>query len=290
MVQVAPKEAALVAAWAAASSRILDGTMTAEEYMETWAGARKVTAAVDSTKESSRSLYAWRDERINQYGLRREGLTALELLTGKPMGQITASDRARMKDLTSFDEYMAEQFSRHAYTSGAVLKSKFGEYFARTMEKLKALFKDLKTQKGADGKTMIAPGTEFKDWIAGLSARSKLQQKGTTRGRMNLSKDLLKAQKAIQEEVYDRRGRRVKAQSSTQEDTISQAETSPAFVDETPEEELAAIQEEEQLAPEIVQNAPDLKADYLARLDLIFETFETPTKWQIEQHRKLKAI
>ena len=290
MAQVAPKEAALVAAWAAASSRILDGTMTAEEYMETWAGARKVTAAVDSTKESSRSLYAWRDERINQYGLRREGLTALELLTGKPMGQITASDRARMKDLTSFDEYMAEQFSRHAYTSGAVLKSKFGEYFARTMAKLKALFKDLKTQKGADGKTMIAPGTEFKDWIAGLSARSKLQQKGTTRGRMNLSKDLLKAQKAIREEVYDRRGRRVKAQPSVQENALSQAEVPPAFVDETPEEELAAIQEEEQLSPEIVQNAPDLKADYLARLDLIFETFETPTKWQIEQHRKLKTL
>jgi len=54
--QATPKEAALVAAWQAARARLLDGTMTAEEYMETWAGARKVTTAVDAENDSSRSL------------------------------------------------------------------------------------------------------------------------------------------------------------------------------------------------------------------------------------------
>jgi len=290
--QVTPKEAALVAAWQAARARLLDGTMTAEEYMETWAGARKVTTAVDAENDSSRSLYAWRDERIQGFKLPREGLSALELLAGKRRAQINSKDLAHLQTLASFDEYMAEQFSRHAYTSGAVLKSKFGAYFANTMAKLKALFKDLKTQKGTDGKSMIAPGTEFKEWIDSLSARSKLQQNGTTRGRMNLSKELLNAQKAVRDEVYDRRGRRVKVKQkpSVQPAVEEQTDEPAAFVEESSEEQLARINEEEQLAPEITENAQDLKAQYLERLNLIFQALEAPTKWQLEQHRKLTAL
>lgn len=289
---VAPKEAALVAAWQAARARLLDGTMTAEEYMETWAGARKVATAVDAENDSSRSLYAWRDERIQGFKLPREGLSALELLAGKRRAQITSKDLAHLQTLASFDEYMAEQFSRHAYTSGAVLKSKFGAYFANTMAKLKALFKDLKTQKGTDGKSMIAPGTEFKEWIDSLSARSKLQQKGTTRGRMQLSKELLNAQKAVRDEVYDRRGRRVKQKQPAEQKqpAAEQMDEPAAFVEESSEEQLARINEEEQLAPEITENAQDLKAQYLERLNLIFQALEAPTKWQLEQHRKLTAL
>ena len=293
LAQNTPKEAALIAAWQAARTRLLDGTMTAEEYMETWAGARKVSTAVDAENDSSRSLYAWRDERIQGYKLPREGLSALELLAGKRRAQINPKDLAHLQTLASFDEYMAEQFSRHAYTSGAVLKSKFGAYFANTMAKLKALFKDLKTQKGTDGKSMIAPGTEFKEWIDSLSARAKLQQKGTTRGRMNLPKELLNAQKAVRDEVYDRRGRRVKVkQKASVQPVAEEAQTGEpaAFVEESSEEQLARINEEERLAPEITENAQALKAQYLEQLNKTFNNITDITPWQIEQHRKLTAL
>jgi hypothetical protein len=320
LAQVAPQEAALLQTWQTERSRLLT-TMTAEEYMETWAGARKVTSSVDAERNSSRSLYAWMDERIQKANLPREGLLASELLIGKLAKSFTPEDTKWLETQASFDEFMAEQYSRHAYTSGAVLKSKFGEYFANTMAKLKALFRDLKTKKGTDGKAMIAPQTTFKEWIDGLTLRAKLQQKGAL-GHFKTTA-AIRGRKPEEKFGFDARGYPIK---TAEGEPVSRAEASaeapaekpkrarkgkeeappppekkswleqppseePApFVEETGEETLARVAEEESIAPAVVETAKEHKAWLIDRLTTIYSEIESPSKWQVEKFAKLHAL
>lgn len=320
LAQIAPQEAALLQTWQTERERLLT-TMTAEEYMETWAGARKVTSSVDAERNSSRSLYAWMDERIQKANLPREGLLASELLIGKMAKDFTPEDKKWLEIQASFDEFMAEQYSRHAYTSGAVLKSKFGEYFANTMAKLKALFRDLKTKKGADGKAMIAPQTTFKEWIDGLTLRAKLQQKGTLghfkttaaiRGREPEEKFGFDARgypvKTAEGEPVSRaeasaeapaekpkRARKRKEEALPPPEKTSWLEQPPSeepapFVEETGEETLARVAVEEQIAPAVVETAKEHKAWLIDRLTTIYSDIESPSKWQVEKFAKLQAL
>lgn len=320
LAQIAPQEAALLQTWQTERERLLT-TMTAEEYMETWAGARKVTSSVDAERNSSRSLYAWMDERIQKANLPREGLLASELLIGKMARDFTPEDKKWLETQASFDEFMAEQYSRHAYTSGAVLKSKFGEYFANTMAKLKALFRDLKTKKGTDGKAMIAPQTTFKEWIDGLTLRAKLQRKGTL-GHFKTTA-AIRGRKPEEKFGFDARGYPVKtaegepvprAEASAEapaekpkrarkgkEETLPPPEKTswleqppseePApFVEETGEETLARVAVEEQIAPAVVETAKEHKAWLIDRLTTIYSEIESPSKWQVEKFAKLHAL
>ena len=323
LAQTAPQEAALLQTWQTERSRLLT-TMTAEEYMETWAGARKVTSSVDAERNSSRSLYAWMDERIQKMNLPRDGLLASELLIGKRANTFTPEDLKWLGVQASFDEFMAEQYSRHAYTSGAVLRSKFGEYFANTMAKLKALFRDLKTKKGADGKAMIAPQTTFKEWIDGLTLRAKLQQKGTL-GHFKTTA-AIRGRKPDEKLGFDARGYPIKGAEETPVTRAEASAEAPAekpakskkatkaaveapppapkkswmeappaaepapFVEETGEETLARVAEEEQIAPAVVETAKEHKAWLIERLTLVYSELESPSRWQVEKFAKLQAL
>lgn len=320
LAQTAPQEAALLQTWQTERSRLLT-TMTAEEYMETWAGARKVTSSVDAERNSSRSLYAWMDERIQKMNLPRDGLLASELLIGKRANTFTPEDLKWLGVQASFDEFMAEQYSRHAYTSGAVLRSKFGEYFANTMAKLKALFRDLKTKKGADGKAMIAPQTTFKEWIDGLTLRAKLQQKGTL-GHFKTTA-AIRGRKPDEKLGFDARGYPIKGAGEAPATRAEESAEAPAekpkkakkgaieapppapkkswmeappaeepapFVEETGEETLARVAEEEQIAPAVVETAKEHKAWLIERLTLVYSEIESPSKWQVEKFGKLQAL
>lgn len=193
-----PKEAALVTEWQGKRARLMSGEMTATQFIEEWVGLRKLGESVARDLGENKSLYEWADNRLKRLGLSRDGATARELLVGKPENG-TKYSLAQQKELArygEFNEYMAEQFTRYSYLKGDILRSRFGKYFADTMERLRNLFKFLKTQSGAPGKTIIPPGVAFSDWMDQQTLRAKFMQKGVT-GRFKFSKELQEAQRQI---------------------------------------------------------------------------------------------
>lgn len=191
-----PEEAALVQDWQERRARLLDGTMTADQFMEEWAGLRKVGESVGRNLPRDKSLYEWKKNRLSLHGIPEEGASAAELLVGKrdSNGQFSARQMKELKRFAKFDEYMAEQFTRYSYVKGDILRSKFGKFFADMMQRLKSLFVDLKTAKGQNGERIIQPGETFATWMDKQTLRAKGMQKGTT-GRLKLSKEVLAAQK-----------------------------------------------------------------------------------------------
>jgi hypothetical protein len=75
-------------------------------------------------------------------------------------------------DILSPHEYMAEQFAKYAYSSKLLQNSPLGvqEFFASAFDRLKRFFKGLKAEKA------IAPGTEFKAWVEGLTGVAEIQK------------------------------------------------------------------------------------------------------------------
>lgn len=191
-----PEEAALVQDWQERRARLLDGTMTADQFMEEWAGLRKVGESVGRNLPRDKSLYEWKKNRLSLHGIPEEGASAAELLVGKrdSNGQFSARQTKELERFAKFDEYMAEQFTRYSYVKGDILRSKFGKFFADMMQRLKSLFVDLKTAKGQNGERIIQPGETFATWMDKQTLRAKGMQKGTT-GRLKLSKEVLAAQK-----------------------------------------------------------------------------------------------
>lgn len=195
--QVAPAEAALVQEWQGLRKSILDGTMTAEEFMEKWAGLRKVGKSLKQD-EHNQNLMRWAEE---QLGGRIYGRTALELVSAMNRdasmtpAQQAKSNKKFFDEYLSLTEYMAEQHSRYAYTSGAVTEGAFGQIFQAMAAKLKALFVRFKTWKGGQGERIIAPGTSYAQWLESLTLRSKLD--GWKNTPFELSEGLKRKQRKI---------------------------------------------------------------------------------------------
>lgn len=189
----APVEAAVIDEWLGLRKAIVSGKMTAAEFMEKWAGGRKVGAAVKKA-ERNQSLYLWAEERL---GGRIEGKTALELVLAplNVAGESQAGKDRYLKEYLSLQEYMAEQFSKHAYASGDLSGSALGRLFPKTMEKLRDMFVRLKTWSGISGEKIIKPGTTFADWMDSLTMRAK--ESGFKGTGFELSPALMKKQRAI---------------------------------------------------------------------------------------------
>lgn len=189
----APVEAAVIDEWLGLREAIVSGKMTAAEFMEKWAGGRKIGAAVKKA-ERNQSLYLWAEERL---GGRIEGKTALELVLAplNVAGESQAGKDRYLKEYLSLQEYMAEQFSKHAYASGDLQGSALARLFPTTMAKLRDMFIRLKTWSGISGERIIQPGTTFAEWMESLTMRAKESGfKGTS---FELSPALMKKQRAL---------------------------------------------------------------------------------------------
>jgi hypothetical protein len=168
-----PEEAALLADWAGLRERASNGTISAQEFIASWAGMRKLGDSVSKNAENQ-GFYTWGKERLASVGLNVENATALELLTKKRAGSITAEDIANVQEYwLSFDEFMAEQFSRAAHVSGTLAKTSLGQFFTNALAKLRSLFVELK-KEGA-----IAPRETFQAWLDKQVKRAARQKKGS---------------------------------------------------------------------------------------------------------------
>jgi hypothetical protein len=202
MAQIAPEEAGLLREWQEVRSRVLDGTLTAREFVESWVGTRKLGDSVNPLRATqNKTLYSWAERMLAQEGKTLDNSTALELVEAA-YGDPT--------EALNFDEYMAEQFSRAAWQAGDLQGSALGKFFSRTMEQLRDLFRMLKTSKGVDGERIIAPGTTFQAWLEGQTRRAAAMEKGD--GKFVLSKKVKAAQKKLlQEKGLTPTGRKSKA-------------------------------------------------------------------------------
>ena len=185
---VAPQEAALIQHWQDLRGKILRGELSAVEFMDQWVGTRKQGDSISKTKGENRSMYSWAEGHL---GSRVEGRTALDLVQAA---------YGNVHEALSFEEFMAEQYSRHAYASGMLAKSKLGKYFAQTLERLRALFRDLKTMGAQAGSTSIGPSQQFADWLEDITLRAKSMKKPTGK-QTGVSRKILAAQRKIAKEA-----------------------------------------------------------------------------------------
>ena len=165
--QTNPEVAGLVGEWASLRAAVMDRTLTAQEFMDRWAGVRKLGVDNYKTVASHKNLYTWARERLAETGKTLESASAWELVTTPYKGVNSPEAQAYAAEWLSLDEYMAEQFSRAAYVSGDIENSKTGGLFHNALAKLRQLFRDLKAEK------VIAPGTTFQNWLDAQTRRAK---------------------------------------------------------------------------------------------------------------------
>lgn len=184
-----PEEGNLLAKWQELRNAILEGKMTATEFVERWVGTRKLGDSVHPGKNASnKDLYSWAQTQLEKVGKNLTGATALELVEAAYGDPVYA---------LNFDEFMAEQFSRAAYTNGDLEGSPIGQFFAKTLQQLRDLFRGLKTWKGENGERIVAPDETFQTWLDKQTLRA--QTIGVQPGKFELSKGVKKAQKKILE-------------------------------------------------------------------------------------------
>jgi len=180
---VAPEEANLLHSWISLRTSALQGHMTAHEFIERWVGIRKLGDSIAKTTERERSVYSWAK---GVMGRPLEGVTAKELI-GKAFGNAETA--------LSFDEFMAEQFSRYSYSVGDMQKSGYAKVLQNVMGKLRALFLELKGLRGQSGEKLIQPGETFSQWMDSMTLRNANKKVPT--GRIRLNKRVKEAQKAL---------------------------------------------------------------------------------------------
>lgn len=186
-IAMAPEEGKLLARWQELRNQVLEGKMTATEFVEQWVGTRKLGDSVHPWKAGrNKDLYSWANTMLGKSGKNLTGATALELV------EAAYGDPAYA---LNFDEFMAEQFSRAAYTNGDLEGSPIGKFFAQTLQQLRNLFRDLKTWKGENGERMVAPDETFQSWLDKQSLRASTMEK--PEGKFKLSAKVKKAQKEV---------------------------------------------------------------------------------------------
>lgn len=199
----APVEGALVGTWAKLNSEIRSGKLSAQQFVEHWAGTRKQLHGMQREKGTANSsLYQWARERMGspEKPGSIEGVTALELLThGMPVEEIPGY----LDSTLSLHEFMAEQFSKYVYKKGELEASPFGAIFKETLAKMRALFRELKTWRGGKGERLIPPEKTFESWVQDLLVRNQgITREGT--GKFKLAPKILKAQKKLVKENEER--------------------------------------------------------------------------------------
>lgn len=178
-------DAKMLREWQTQRARVLDGTMTAKEFVDSWMGVRKFAEDVAKAPESQRR-YTLVEKKL---GADIDTKSALDVVKAFRNGEQTT--QSEIDTYLSFDEYAAEQFSRYAYAKGDVTEGAYGKWFQNAMTRLKQLFTKLKADK------LIAPNVTFAAWIdqvQEMNAKSRLPKNRKAR-KWNISKEVI-AQRA----------------------------------------------------------------------------------------------
>ena len=172
-------------------SRVLTGEMSAKEMMRNWAGVWKIgsdlmkqkanlksldtmtrEALADVNKEGGLKWSTWADGAAVKTSVFSGKTTALEMVHA--LGRNTSlteaeSNAAAEAYYLNFNEFMAEQFSRYAYSERIDEGTALGRYFAKALATLRRFF----TEMQAEG--FIKPGLPFKLWVDGVVEARALQ-------------------------------------------------------------------------------------------------------------------
>jgi hypothetical protein len=235
--QACPEEAGVLRTWRDLRQSILDGQLTAQDFVDSWAGLRKLSGSVSRNVGYRKDLYTWAEERLKAAGKGLTGATAQELILA-PLGKDASQKEkaAYLDEYLSFDEYMAEQFSRAAHQAGDLESGALGKVFTTALQKLRMLFRDLKSWRGENGERIIQPGETFAKWLDKQTLRAKGQKKHA--GVFRRSAKL----RAAQAEV-----RRRLAEVLEEEQELAEPESPPEQVPPPPEVVATQIDEREKL-------------------------------------------
>lgn len=192
LAQMPEEHAAVIDSFQQKKMRIGTGQMTAKEMLEEWSGtwklgdamlreradlrtihsiARRALAGLDKNDVQQRSR--WADGALVETKALTDTTTALELIhaLGRDTSLTEAESNAKAEAYyLSFNEYMAEQFSRYAYANKIEQGTALGRYFSRALQRLKEFFGAMK----AEG--FIKPDVSFQIWIDGLVRARALKQ------------------------------------------------------------------------------------------------------------------
>jgi hypothetical protein len=170
-------QAPLILKWQELRERALSGKMTVREYIQSWMGVSKIGAAIQKPANKHTGKPSWDEFWVlanvrGQYDKENLDRPVRDMLKG-PMENGTISQED-LDYFFGFDEFFAEQGTRHAYSTGAMAKGKLGQQFADTMAALRDLFSWIKRQpNGPEIVKRIAPTMEFSEWMSWQKARAK---------------------------------------------------------------------------------------------------------------------
>lgn len=156
-----PNVRAVVEEFNALKSRIMDGSMSAQQFVEEWVGPAKAgreTLLKDlgvAPTASAQSIGTAMAQRASELS---------NIVNEVTKGQIK---KDLIADFFSLDEYLAEQTARLAYQKRWHVRTKLGQYFFQALEGLRnhlsSFFKYLKQTGG------IRAGTAFQSWMEDLA-------------------------------------------------------------------------------------------------------------------------
>lgn len=152
----------------AIKARVLDGTMTAQEFLDAWMGPAKIGRA-NFLKDLNVSPKAKASDLVKAVARRGAANSTIQNEVPKRTLQ-----RQLEQDYLSLDEYLAEQVSRYAYKRQWDQKSPIGKFFDNALRGLRGFFIDRKK----DG--IIAPGVAFQEWLDGLSRAPRVDEAKVT--------------------------------------------------------------------------------------------------------------
>ena len=197
-------QAKVLAEYQMMKGMVLGGKLSAADFVEKWIGTWKAgRALMKRTDLANKTIYEHAKQALSKDGKTFEGATALDLIhaMGRDSNVDTATSDARAEAyFLSFQEYMAEQFSRYAYQNRIEQGTALGVFFQRALETLRAFFLSMKTVKGENGESVIKPGTSFTEWVNGLAHLNQLAD-GVQPGMKAIRKGKKKAKGKAKEET-----------------------------------------------------------------------------------------
>ena len=166
------EEQALIKEFNAIKGRILNSSMSAQEFLENWLNPAKLGRSKTIFKNLG---VAPTDNAMALVKAMARKARASKVKTPElPSSVLTQA----IDSFLSLDEYIAEQMPRHLYDTKEDQKTPLGKFFKGALDSLRQFFAGL---KGKDGMpTVVKPGTAFSEWLESLSRSGKVIEKKET--------------------------------------------------------------------------------------------------------------
>lgn len=159
MAELDPQRAAVLQEYNDLKWKVLnDPSFTGEQFAYAWFSPWKLSHALSTANTPG----------IFQFAKKFLGETTAQALKG-PAVLLAEAVEARVRDVLTPHEYMAEQFARYAYTNKLAEHSSIGtfEFFRQALERMRMFFQQLKRGKE------IKPGIAFAEWVDSLTDTAK---------------------------------------------------------------------------------------------------------------------